>query len=243
VIGPRLKTPSADSGAAPSLNFSVFVVIPAFNEATVIGKVIREVREKFEHTVVVDDGSSDDTAAVARQAGATVLSHLINRGQGAALKTGIDYALARGADIIVTFDADGQHQAKDIMSVVTPIAKQDFDVVLGSRFLDRSSHVPLGRKIILKGGAWFTRLVSRLPVTDTHNGLRAMSRSSAQRIQIRQDGMAHASEILDEVARHRLHFCEVPTRVIYTSYSREKGQSSMAAFRIAFDFLWGKWRG
>jgi glycosyltransferase involved in cell wall biosynthesis len=221
---------------------SIFVVIPAYNEERCVGGVVARLKQEFSHVVVVDDGSTDQTAALSRQAGAEVLNHLINRGQGAALKTGIDYALARGADIIVTFDADGQHHAEDIAALVAPIMAQSFDVALGSRFLAGGCEVPRGRKIVLKCGVWFTRLVSRIRVTDTHNGLRALSRHSAQCIQIRQDGMAHASEILDEIARHRLRFSEVPMRVVYTQYSREKGQSSMAAFRIALDFLLGKWR-
>ncbi|PYI86496.1 MAG: glycosyltransferase family 2 protein [Verrucomicrobia bacterium] len=197
-------------------NRSVFVVIPAYNEAGCVGTVARAAKSKIPNVVVVDDGSSDQTAAEAETAGAIVLTHLINRGQGAALKTGIDYALACGADIVVTFDSDGQHRAEDIDLLLAPILQQGFDVVLGSRFLDSGQHVPPLR-------------------------LRALTRQAAVQIPIRLDRMAHASEILDGIARLRLRYCEVPTRVLYTEYSRQKGQRSSAAFRIVWEFMLGKW--
>ncbi len=218
----------------------VYFVIPAYNEEAAVGDVVRRVRAAFPNIVVVDDGSADQTAAAAREAGAIVLRHLINRGQGAALKTGIDCAVARGAEIIVTFDSDGQHRLEDVRALIEPVASGRYDVALGSRFLDRETKVPPLRKLTLKLGVVFTRLVSRIQVTDTHNGLRAFSRHAAQEIQIRQDRMAHASEILDEISRLKLRFCEVPTRILYTDYSKAKGQRSSAAFRIVWDFLIGK---
>jgi glycosyltransferase involved in cell wall biosynthesis len=218
----------------------VYFVIPAYNEGAAVGDVVRRVRAEFPNIVVVDDGSADQTPAAAREAGAIVLRHLINRGQGAALKTGIDCAVARGAEIIVTFDSDGQHRLEDVRALIEPVASGRYDVALGSRFLDRETKVPPLRKLTLKLGVVFTRLVSRIQVTDTHNGLRAFSRHAAQEIQIRQDRMAHASEILDEISRLKLRFCEVPTRILYTDYSKAKGQRSSAAFRIVWDFLIGK---
>ena len=211
-----------------------------YNEAACVGDVVRSLKSRFANIVVVDDGSSDSTAEAAQGAGALLVHHLINRGQGAALKTGIDYALARGADIIVTFDSDGQHQMEDVDALIAPVLEGRCDVALGSRFLHRECQVPLLRRLILKLGVAFTRLVSRIRVTDTHNGMRAFSRRAAQQIQIRQDRMAHASEILDEIGRLKLRYCEVPTRIVYTEYSRVKGQRSSAAFRIVWDFLIGK---
>jgi len=222
---------------------NVFFVIPAFNEAESVGEVVRRVRERYPRVVVVDDGSADATAATAAAAGAVVIRHLLNRGQGAALKTGIDYALARGADVIVTFDSDGQHRLEDVEALLAPVLGGDCDVSLGSRFLAGDSAVPFMRKLILKLGVLFTRLISGLRVTDTHNGLRALSRRAAEQIQIRQDRMAHASEILDEIARLKLRYLEVPTRVLYTDYSIQKGQRSSAALRIVWDFLIGKSNG
>jgi glycosyltransferase involved in cell wall biosynthesis len=222
------------------MNPAISFVIPAYNEAAAVGDVVRRVRGRFSTVIVVDDGSSDGTVQAARDAGAMVVRHLINRGQGAALKTGIDYALAHGADIIVTFDSDGQHQLEDVDALLEPIRAGRCDVALGSRFLTKTSDVPAMRKMTLKLGVIFTRLVSGLRVTDTHNGLRAFSRAAAQQIRIRQDRMAHASEILDEIGRLKLRYTEVPTKIVYTDYSQAKGQRSSAAFRIAWDFLIGK---
>ena len=237
---PQSGNAAARDGAVGSPKGAVFFVIPAFNESSAVGQVVRDVRVRFPNVVVVDDGSTDDTGEVAARAGARVLTHLINRGQGAALKTGIDCAAACGAEVIVTFDSDGQHRLEDVDRLLAPVLEGRCDVALGSRFLNQESRVPLLRKLTLKMGVLFTRLVSGIVVSDTHNGFRALSRRAAQQIQIRQDRMAHASEILDEISRLKLRFCEVPTRILYTDYSRRKGQKSSAAFRIVWDFLIGK---
>jgi len=218
-----------------------FIVIAAFNEAGRVGRVVQEVRARYSDVIVVDDGSIDATAAEAMEAGAIVLSHAINRGQGAALQTGIEYALGHGAEVIVTFDADGQHRAEDIDTLLAPVRDRGFDVALGSRFLHGDPSIPPVRKLTLRLGVVFTRWVSGIRVTDTHNGFRAFSRAAAGRIVIRQDRMAHASEILDTIARCRMRYCEVPTDVRYTTHSLRKGQRSSAAFRIALDFLLGRW--
>lgn len=225
----------------PLGNKKIFVVIPAYNEAQKIADVVLSVKEIIPNVIVVDDASGDQTAETAEKAGADVLDHMINRGQGAALKTGIDYAVIRGADIIVTFDADGQHKAEEIMRLVEPVAKGEVDVVLGSRFLSNlPQNMPFTRSLILKGGIMFTRFFSRINITDTHNGFRALSRNAAQTIRIRQDRMAHASEILDEIAYHKLKFCEVPVTISYSKYSLRKGQSSLNSIKIVFKFMLGK---
>ena len=220
----------------------LFVIVPAYNEELSVGEVVRKIKRKVPNVVVVDDGSTDGTGRVASDAGAIVLTHLINRGQGAALKTGMDFSLARGAEIIVTFDGDGQHDVEDIQALVAPVRDEGFDAALGSRFLRDDNRVPPVRKRTLKLGVLFTRIVSRIRVTDTHNGLRAFSRRAALRLRMNEDRMAHASEILDEIARLRLRYREVPTRVLYSPYSLRKGQRSTAALRIAYDFLVGKLR-
>lgn len=221
-------------------NPGIWFVVPAYNEGSSVGEVVRRVRARYPNVVVVDDGSADATAQVARDAGAVVLVHVLNRGQGAALKTGMDYALSAGADIVVTFDSDGQHRLEDVQSMIDLVAQGKCDVALGSRFLNDETQVPFMRKVTLKLGVLFTRLVSRIRVTDTHNGLRVLSRKAAAAIHIKQDRMAHASEILDEIARLKLRFIECPTQILYTDYSRGKGQRSSAAFRIVWDFLIGK---
>jgi len=218
-----------------------WIVVPAYNEAAVLGTVVKGLVERGYRVVVVDDGSSDATSAVAREGGAHVLRHALNRGQGAALQTGIAYALTRGAPQIVTFDSDGQHAVEDVGVLLAPVLAGRADVVLGSRFLGEGASIPPVRKIVLSVAVIFTRVASGARVTDTHNGLRAFTRKAASRLDLRMDRMAHASEILDQIVRHRLSFEEVPVHVKYTEYSRRKGQSSLAALRILADYVLGRW--
>ena len=215
----------------------VFIVIPAYNEQAAVFDVVRGVRADYADILVVDDGSRDNTAAEAKRGGATVLRHIINRGQGAALQTGIEYAVLRGADIIVTFDADGQHRVEDVARLVDALESSGADVVIGSRFLELRSNVPGFRRALLQLAAVFMRITSGVALTDAHNGLRAIRRRAAQKIRLTIDGMAHASEIVDEIHRLKLRVVEVPVVVRYSEYSLRKGQSSIAAFRIAFDYL------
>ncbi len=218
----------------------IFIVIAAYNEAACIAEVVRDALTAVPNVVVVDDGSADDTTNQARAGGATVLTHLVNRGQGAALQTGITYALQHGAEYVVTFDADGQHDINDLPALIAPIARGEVDICLGSRFLVAGSNVPTMRRIVLGAAVLFTRLTSQIKLTDAHNGYRALSRRAAQRIDLQLDRMAHASEIIDQVRASGLPYCEVPVRIRYTDYSMKKGQKSSAALRVAFDYLVGK---
>lgn len=215
------------------------VVIPAYNVAPVLTEVVRSVVPHVDEVLVVDDGSSDTTAQAALSGGALLAVHAINRGQGAALQTGMDIALRRGADIIIHFDGDGQHPADQIARLVEPIKKGDVQVVLGSRFLDETSNVPAIRRKVLKLGGIFTRLMSGLNITDPHSGFRALSREAAQKIRLRQDRSAHASEFLQLLARQQLSYREIPVTIRYTDYSMSRGQSSWAAIRIVIDLLKG----
>ncbi len=224
------------------MNDRIHVVVPAFNEAATIGPVVREIRARYPAVVVVDDGSSDGTAGEARSAGATVLRHAVNRGQGAALQTGIEYALAQGAPLIVTFDGDGQHRAEDIPALVAPILAGEAEIVLGSRFLGSAEAMPRARRLVLRMAVLFTRLTSGLRVSDAHNGLRAFSRRAAQGIRITLDRMAHASELMDQIRRSGLPFVEVPVHLRYTAYSRAKGQRGSGAVGIALQYLLGRLR-
>jgi len=219
----------------------IFVVVPAYNEAEAIGGVLEELRRTAATIVVVDDCSTDATAAIARAAGATVLRHAVNRGQGASLQTGIRYALTRGAKIVVTFDSDGQHDAADLAALVAPIRAGRAEVVLGSRFLEPRSAIPPARRLLLKLAVVFTRITSGMRVTDAHNGLRALSRRAAASIDIKLDRMAHASELMDQIRRSRLSYAEVAVSVRYTPYARRKGQRGVHALRVAFDYLVGRW--
>lgn len=215
----------------------VYIVVPAYNEASAVCDVVRELRGEFRLVVVVDDGSRDATASEAARGGAIVLRHVLNRGQGAALQTGIEFCLIRGADIIVTFDADGQHRIQDVHRMLAALESTGADLAIGSRFLDLQSNLPASRRLTLRIATRFMRLTSGVPLTDAHNGLRAIRRRAAQKIRITLDGMAHASELVDQIDRHGLTVTEVPVVIRYSEYSLRKGQSSLAAIRIAFDYL------
>jgi len=207
-------------------------IIPAHNEEKTIFDVVEKVVLFVDRVVVVNDGSVDKTAILAKEAGAEVITHLINRGQGAALATGTSYALSCDADIIVHFDADGQHDPADIDKIIKPIKDNLADVVLGSRFLGSTINLPLSRKIVLKLGLVFTRFFSGLHLTDTNNGFRAFSRLAASSIKINQDGMAHASEILDQVAHYNFKYIEVPVTIRYTAETLRRGQRNSNAISI-----------
>jgi polyprenyl-phospho-N-acetylgalactosaminyl synthase len=214
---------------------SVWVVVAAYNEAPAIGRVVADLIRRRYAVVVVDDGSTDDTGRRARAAGAEVIMHCVNLGQGAALQTGIQFAVGKGADYVVTFDADGQHRASDIELLLDSLTKQSADFALGSRFLGRAPAMPLGRRMLLKVATWFTRRATGLQLTDTHNGLRAMTRRGASHIALRQNRMAHASELLHQIARSSLGYVEVPVTIEYSAYSLAKGQKLSDSLRILVD--------
>jgi len=215
----------------------LWVVIPAFNEGPVISEVVMAVRALYHNVVVVDDCSGDDTGAKALEAGATVLRHPINLGQGAALQTGLRYSLSRGADYIVTFDADGQHRPEDIGGLLDTQVKTGADVVLGSRFLGHAENIPRLRRMILQLAIVFTRVTSGVKLTDAHNGLRLLTRRAAERIHIRQNRMAHASEIIDQIGALGLTVVEAPVTIVYTEYSLRKGQKLGNAFNILINLI------
>ncbi len=225
-----------DLASATSLA-DAWVVIPAYNEAQSIAGVIRDLRRRVPNVVVVDDGSVDATLRVARRTGAKVLRHRVNLGQGAALQTGITYALRQGAGRIGTFDADGQHRCEDMFAALEALEVADCEIVLGSRFLVDADAVPMVRRWLLRAAVLFTRGMSGLAVTDAHNGLRALSRRAATELSLKNTRMAHASELLDQIARTRLPYRELPVRIVYTDYSLSKGQRSSAALRVLFDYV------
>lgn len=237
-------THSASHGDAP-LQERTWIVIAAFLEGGAIGRVVQGLRRDHWNVLVVDDGSSDETAERAAAAGGLVLRHPVNLGQGAALRTGFKYLLDTGsAEYVVTFDADGQHQPQDVATLVQPLARDEADVTLGSRFLrpeDTSSMPPI-RRAVLRLAAGLARRTTGLALTDTHNGLRGFTRGALSRMVLQQDRMAHASEIQTEIARLRLRWVEVPVRVSYTPYSMAKGQRLIGAVSILWDLLVAKMR-
>jgi polyprenyl-phospho-N-acetylgalactosaminyl synthase len=216
---------------------ALWIVIPAFNEAETIGEVVARCRAHYPRVVVVDDCSIDETRSKAADHGAIVIRHPINLGQGAALQTGISYALAHGAGQIVTFDADGQHRVADIEVLVRRQHSSGADVVLGSRFLGSAENMPRLRRAVLRAAVLFTRITSGLNLTDAHNGLRLLTRAAAQRVRILQNRMAHASELLDQFAESGLKVVEAPVTIVYSEYSLRKGQKLGNAFNVLAELL------
>lgn len=221
---------------------SIWVVIPAYNEQAVLAAVLDELFacNRGFNVVVVDDGSTDATAEIAASAGVHLLRHPVNLGQGAALATGIEYALKAGAEIVVTFDADGQMKPADIEGIVNHLTAGGFDAVLGSRFLSaRPENMPAVRKFLLRLAVIFTRVTTGLEITDVHNGFRAFRADAMAKINITQNQMAHASQILSEIARNKLKFCEFPVSIRYTDYSKAKGQSVFNSINIIWELFTG----
>lgn len=218
----------------------LWIVIAAFNEARAIGSVVAGLLQQYPNVVVVDDGSGDGTGQVALDAGAVVLTHPINLGQGAALQTGITFACREGAQQVVTFDADGQHAVEDIAVLRAKQAETGADAVLGSRFLGRTVGMPRSKLLTLKAAVVFTRATTGMRLTDAHNGLRLLTRKAALAIKLRQNRMAHASEILSQIRQNKLAYVEAPVTIAYSAYSIEKGQRVSNSFFIVMELVIGK---
>jgi glycosyltransferase involved in cell wall biosynthesis len=233
-------TADPPAALAPGAASRVWVVIAAYNEERRLGSTLSGLCAVCPNVVVVDDGSADRTAEVALAQRVWLLRHVVNCGQGAALQTGIDFALRQGAEVLVTFDADGQHAAEEVARLVEPVLAGRADVALGSRFLGRALGIPWTRRLVLKAGVLFTRAFSQVRVSDAHNGFRALSRRAATLIRITQNRMAHASEILDQIREHGLTFCEVPVTVRYSDETMAKGQSSWNSLKIVGQLVLGR---
>lgn len=215
----------------------IVCVIPAYNEEENITKVVKDVLTYTNEAIVVDDCSIDDTSLLAASAGATVLNHIINRGQGAALQTGNEYALHNGADIIVHFDADDQFLASEIPSMIQPIIEGRADIVFGSRFLGKKTNFPSAKKyIIMPLAQLFSRAFLGVKLSDPQNGFRALSRLAAEKIIIDNRAMAHASEIQAKAFKQKLKIVEVPITVIYHHF----GQTLSGGFIVIRDLLINK---
>lgn len=215
-----------------------WVVIPMYNEGSVIQDVIADVKRTFPFVVCVDDGSSDDTVVRARAAGAHVVQHPINLGQGASLQTGFDFAMLdpKMTDV-VTFDADGQHQVDDAFGMVEKLRGENLDVVIGSRFLDDRTQMTRLKRGTLRLAAFYTRVTTGMELTDAHNGLRVLSRGLLEQVRLQQNRMAHASELVDQIGATKASWAEYPTHIVYTEYSKAKGQSVLNSINILVELL------
>ncbi|MDY6809399.1 MAG: glycosyltransferase family 2 protein [Actinomycetota bacterium] len=220
-------------------NDDVWLVIPVFNEAQVIREVAANAAKTFPNIVCVDDGSRDDSAAEIRAAGARLVRHPVNLGQGAAIQTGVEYARAQpGARFFVTFDADGQHQVDDVVAMIDRLRTEPVDIIVGTRFAEgRSESVPLVRRMALRTIVFFSPRTRRLGLTDAHNGLRAFNKTVADDLDLVMAGMSHASEFVALIDHHDWRVAEQPVTILYTDYSRAKGQSLINGVNIVADGL------
>ncbi|MEM8898695.1 MAG: glycosyltransferase family 2 protein [Bacteroidota bacterium] len=212
----------------------VWVLIPTYNEAEVIRSTVEDVLQHGYEVVLIDDGSTDNTRESVSGLPITYLRHKTNLGQGAALESGMAYARKHQPEVIVHFDADGQHAAADIEALIQPILQGKSDVVQGSRFLSPSSSesIPFPRILLLKLAVVFHGLFTGIWLSDAHIGLRALHYRAYKQIQFSLNGMGHATEFLMEVKKHRLSISEVPASVAYTPYSLKKGKGLKSAMKI-----------
>ncbi|AKV59248.1 glycosyltransferase family 2 protein [Corynebacterium riegelii] len=216
-----------------------WLVIPCFNEGQVIFDVIANARQTFPNIVAVNDGSRDNSAEAIHAAGAHLVNHPVNLGQGAAIQTGVEYARAQpGAQYFVTFDADGQHQVKDVVAMVERLRMEPVDIIVGTRFAGQdNSQVPWIKRVVLKTVVMLSPRTKRLGLSDAHNGLRAFNRKVAEEMDIRMNGMSHASEIVAMIDNHGWRVAEQPVDILYTEYSMSKGQSLINGVNILADGL------
>lgn len=214
----------------------VIAIIPAYNEASVIGGVVLSALKYVDEVVVVNDGSTDRTAEVARHAGAQVYTHVLNRGLGATLATGIEAGLRRGADVLVTLDADGQHDPTEIPNFLKAIEEKQVDAVIGSRLL-QATGMPFRRRLYNRIGNVLTYVLFGIWTTDSQSGYRAFTRRGASQLQLRTNRMEVSSEFLKEIHDKKISFCEIPCTVKYTEYSMSKGQSFSVGVMTAMKLI------
>lgn len=219
------------------------MVVPVYNEdAAVVRETISGILPFYKQVVLVDDGSTSDIKKTIRDLPVYFLRHPINLGQGASLQTGTDFALLNGAEYIVHFDADGQHNPADIVPMLRVMQKDVADIMLGSRFKskERADNVPLFRRIVLQFGRIINFIITGMWLTDAHQGLRVLNKKAASLIRLRENRQAHATEILLEIKKNRLRWQEIGVSTLYTKYSLAKGQKSLNAFTIFIDLVLNK---
>lgn len=220
------------------MNRDTYVIVPVYNEEPVVRSVVAELCRHFANVVCVDDGSTDNSVRELRRTNAKILRHDHNQGQGAAFRTGFKYVLGKkSAKYVITFDADGQHSVEDALAMLRHLKKNRLDAVLGSRFLGAAPGMTMMRRIVLKLAIRFTHAFTTLPLTDTHNGLRVFSRGFAEKFMFKFNGMAYASEMELAIAKHKVPYEEHPVTILYTDYSKSKGQSSLNGFSIVWDLM------
>ena len=217
----------------------VLVVIPAFNEATVIADVVKNAQKEFNKyksakidILVVNDKSTDTTAFEAKKAGAKVISHILNTGAGGATLTGLSYAKQNNYDIVATMDADGQHLPKDVLNGIKQInEEQNADLLIGSRLINSAG---MSKTKILgnKGLSTITQMLFGINVTDSQSGLRIYSKNALNNLGWKSSGYEFCSEMIWRAKQANMKVAEYPIEAVYTDYSRSKGQNNWNAINI-----------
>jgi polyprenyl-phospho-N-acetylgalactosaminyl synthase len=219
-------------------NDSIFVIVPAFNEAAVIRQTIEKLLARSYAVVVVDDASGDNTRNVLLGLPVYYIRHTSNLGQGAAIKTGIEFILKKNADYIVTFDADGQHDVQDIERMLNILQNEKVDIVFGSRFLPGSaSNVHTTRKWVLKTARLINYLASGILLSDANNGLRVMTKEAATRMEITENRSSHNAQVQTLVKYNKIKYAECPVTISYSDYSKKKGLRNINSIRILYDLI------
>lgn len=218
-----------------------WLIIPCFNEGTVVRGVIEHARQTFPNIVGVNDGSRDNSAAEIHAGGAHLVNHPVNLGQGASIQTGIEYASRQpGARYFCTFDADGQHQVHDVIAMLEKLKAEDLDIVVGTRFGEgqaEESSVPWIKRVVLKTVVFLSSTSRKLGLSDAHNGLRVFNKTVADHVDLRMNGMSHASEFVEKILENNWRVGEMPVDILYTEYSMSKGQSLFNGVNILADGL------
>ena len=217
-------------------------IVPIYNEATVIEDCIADLRTIFPNILVIDDGSTDESASKAKKSGAQVIRHTLNIGQGSAISTGFQWVQGQNKfKNIVTFDGDGQHMASDALRLVEELEYGSLDIVFGSRFLGyKRSNTPVMKRIILRIVSRITNILTGVKLSDAHNGLRALTVEASKVVELTQAGMAHASQMISLTGRENLKYHEIPVAVLYTPYSKKKGQTILNSVNILADLVWSE---
>lgn len=216
----------------------VCVIVPCYNEEQVVRKVLQDIKAHFKEIICVDDGSSDNSASEIIISGATLIEHPINLGAGAAIQTGIDYALQDPAvEIFITIDADGQHNINDAVAMVKHLQRHNLDIVFGSRFIGNVESIHPIKKVFLKIAALFSTTTTGVKLTDPHIGLRVFNRKFAENLKLSLPDFTHASEVIHRIKEGNYKYAEVPVTVTYSDYSKAKGQPMMNAINITVDLL------
>lgn len=214
------------------------MIIPCYNEASVVRNTVTEVLELGYNVVVVDDCSRDNSKKELQGLKLYYLRHRANMGQGAALQTGIEFAKKKGAKYFVTFDADGQHDSKDIAGMAEVLLNRNSDIVFGSRFLPGSqTNISGARSFVLNVARYVNFMVSGILLSDAYNGLRIFNAKAAGLLKITENKMAHATEIQMLVAKNKLAYSEFPNNIQYNDYTKQKGLRNIDGLKIVFEIL------